>query len=233
MGKVYLYMGFALLITAAFAFGFGALFSGLLTGWTYDLKAINYNNVGIFYAYIGVLIASGIGVLITGIVMHSIVARGRHSAWPAYIIYSSLIGILVSAFLVVGIDFVTLGEAFVISAIAFGTMGLIGYFSKRNLSILAMIGFVVLISLSLFGFTMLFTFIFFPGALRLFSIIYNAVILFVLLLMVAVDTQNVRRIMETGSASNNLCLLCAYIMYTDFINIFIRVLFILMRFKRN
>ena len=233
MGKVYLYMGFALLITAAFAFGVGALFSGLLTGWTYDLATIGQGDRSIFIAYIVTIIIAAIGVLITGIIMHVTVAKGNHSAWLPYIIYSSLTGVLVSVFLVVGIDFVTLGEAFAISAIAFAVMGLIGYFSKRNLNILGMIGLVILLSLSMLGLTMMFTFIFFPKLFSVFSIVYNAVVLFVLLLMVAVDTYNVKKIMETGSASSNIYLLCAYIMYTDFINIFIRVLIILMRFRRN
>lgn len=235
MGKVYLYMGLALLITAAVAVGVGFLFAGWLTGWTartLSTKYLVFEKTPTIVYFI-VLIASFIGVLITGMAMHVTIAKGKHSVWPPFIIYSVLMGVVMSAFLIAGIDFATLGEAFGISAAAFAIMGAIGYFSKKDLSIFAMVGFAALGMVMIFGLVSLLLWFLVPGLLTTFSIIYTIVIMFVLLIMVAVDTYNIKRIMSEGSASQNMTLYCAYIMYTDFINLLIRVILILARAKRN
>ena len=235
MGKVYLYMGLALLITAAVAVGVGFLFAGWITNWTGTTLSTNYVNLNNapFIVYLVVLIASLIGVLITGIAMHVVLARGRHSVWPTFIIYAILMGVVMSVFLIVGIDFATLGEAFAISAAAFLIMGLIGFFSKKNLNIFGMVALAALFMVILFGLVSLVLFFLFPGLLAIYSIIYNVVIMVVLLIMVAVDTYNIKKIMSTGSANQNLCLYCAYIMYSDFIHLLIRVIILLARAKRN
>lgn len=235
MGKVYLYMGVAMLITAAVAVGVGFLFAGWMTNWTGVTLSpdVARNGNAPFITYVAILIASLIGVLITGVAMHAVMARGRHSVWPPFIIYSVLMGVVMSVFLIIGIDFVTLGEAFAISAVAFLIMGLIGFFSKKNLNVLGMVALAALFMVMIFGLTSLLLFFLFPGLFAVYSIIYNVVIMAVLLIMVAVDTYNVKRIMSEGAENKNLCLYCAYIMYSDFINLLIRVIILLARLKRR
>jgi len=235
MGKVYLYMGVALLITAVVAVGVGFLFAGWLTGWSGRTLSVNYITFEKTpsIVYVATLIVAFIGVLITGVAMHAVVASGKHSVWPPFIIYSVLMGVIMSVFLITGIDFVTLGEAFGISAAAFALMGTIGYFSKKDLNIFGMVAFAALGMVMLFGLVCLILWFVMPGLLTVFSIVYSVVIMVVLLIMVAVDTYNIKKIMSEGSSNQNMTLYCAYIMYTDFMHILIRVILILSRFKRS
>lgn len=235
MGKVYLYMGIALLITAAVAIGVGFLFAGWLTNWTgkslsnYDFGA----NRAAAIVYFGSLIVSFIGILVSGIAMHAVMARGKHSVWPTYILYAIFMGILMSVFLIIGIDFATLGEAFGISAAAFAIMGTIGYFSKKNLNVLGMVALAALLMATLIGLLSLLLFFVFPQFWSTFNLIYTIIVTVALLIMVAVDTYNVKKIMSEGAANRNLCLYCAYIMYSDFIHLLVRVIILLSRFKRS
>ena len=48
-----------------------------------------------------------------------------------------------------------------------------------------------------------------------------------MLISVATDCFNAKKMLENGQANDNLALYCAYIMYTDFIMIFFRVLYLL------
>ena len=52
--------------------------------------------------------------------------------------------------------------------------------------------------------------------------------IFVLIMLVTfVDLYRMKKIADSGQMSNNMSLYFAFIMYTDFINIFIRVLYFL------
>ena len=238
LGKVFLYMGLAMLITALVAIGVGALFAGLITNWTYSFGAIedlgssiNANSTA-FTIYFASLIVSLVGILITGFAMNFIIVKGK-SAWPAFILYSIFMGILMSVLLVLGVDFVTLGEAFGISAVGFGVMGLVGYFSKRDLNFLVMIGFAALIIAMLTGIVFLIVFWANPAMLNAWSIGYTILVIALILIMVAANMCNIKRIVNQGNATKDLCVYCAYVMYTQFISLFLRVLYLLLRLRRN
>lgn len=238
-GKILLYMGIGLLFTALVAVGVSAAFAGWLTNWTYDYavfqnlgEAINANRTP-FIVYFGAVIVSFIGILVTGVAMAVTVAKGKRSPWPPFIIYSTFMGILMSIFLVAGIDFLTIGEAFGISAAAFVIMGIIGFFSKRNLNFLVMVLLTGVIMLAIAGLVMGLLYWRNPGAYTVWSFVYTGAVLVLLLVMVAADTYNIKKIVSQGNATKNMCVYCAYVMYTHFINIFIRVLILLARIKRN
>lgn len=238
-GKILLYMGIGLLLTAAVAIGVSAFFCGWLTNWSYDYavfqnleNSFNANRTP-FIVYFASVIVSFVGILVTGVVMAVTVAKGKRSPWPPYIIYATFMGILMSIFLVAGIDFITIGEAFGISAAAFVIMGVIGYFSKRNLNFLVMVLFAGVMMFGLAGLVMALFYWRDPAAFSIWNLVYTGAVLLLLLVMVAADTYNIKKIVSQGNATKNMCVYCAYVMYTHFINIFIRVLILLSKFKRN
>ena len=53
------------------------------------------------------------------------------------------------------------------------------------------------------------------------------------IVIAAIDTFNIKRILSNGENSSNLTLYCAFMMYSDFISIFIRVLYILLLTTRR
>ena len=224
LAKTFGYMAIGVGITGAVAVLLGFLFGRILG--TADLDTFN-TAAGV---YIGILIASFIGMLIDSIVISAVVARGRTSVWPAYIVYTVLMGAFISAFLVIGIDFWTMGEALAIAMVAFGGMFLIGYFSKINLNPLGLVAIGLLFMTILFG---SFWGIMFAatGAIAVFDLVFSLIVCGLFMIIAAVDAYNIKRILANGDATNNICLYCAYIMYCDFIVIFIRVLYILAKLK--
>ena len=54
-----------------------------------------------------------------------------------------------------------------------------------------------------------------------------------ILIIVAVDGYNIKKISQQGAVSNNLALYMAFSMYTDFISIFIRILYLLLVLKNK
>ena len=107
-------------------------------------------------------------------------------------------------------------------------MFLIGWFTKRDLSILGMIGFGMIIGLLFIGLFNVIWMLFFPG----FEMIYWVVSygMFAAMLLITIfDINRVKRIADSGEQSNKTAILCAFNLYVDFIYIFIRILSIVVR----
>ena len=78
------------------------------------------------------------------------------------------------------------------------------------------------------------TFFFAPEASVLLSLVCMAAILIISLIVAAIDAYNIKKILSQGEGNDNLVLYCAFTMYSDFIMIFIRVLYLLIIFtSRN
>ena len=225
LAKTFGYMAIGVGITGVVAVLLGFLFGNWLGNA--DLDAFNTAAM----VYIGLLIGSFIGMLIDSVVISAVVARGKHSVWPAYIVYTVLMGVFISAFLVVGIDFWTMGEALAIAMVAFGGMFLIGYFSKINLNPLGLVAIGLLFMVILFGSFWGIMFAVTGGNIAIFDLVFSLVVCGLFMIIAAVDAYNIKRILASGDATNNICLYCAYIMYCDFVVIFIRVLYILAKLK--
>ena len=225
LAKTFGYMAIGVGITGVVAVLLGFLFGNWLGNA--DLDAFNTAAM----VYIGLLIGSFIGMLIDSVAISAVVARGKHSVWPAYIVYTVLMGVFISAFLVVGIDFWTMGEALAIAMVAFGGMFLIGYFSKINLNPLGLVAIGLLFMVILFGSFWGIMFAVTGGNIAIFDLVFSLVVCGLFMIIAAVDAYNIKRILASGDATNNICLYCAYIMYCDFVVIFIRVLYILAKLK--
>ena len=119
-------------------------------------------------------------------------------------------------------------ESFGITALIFGVMALLGYISKGRL---AGIGFILLglligaVALTLMNWLMILI-----GGISQTNVniswIVSLLIFGFLMLITLYDVNRIRRIAENGEqANNNLVYYCAYILYSDFISILIRVIY--------
>lgn len=231
--KVFGMMFLLLLITTVVAAGLGY-------GSQYFLEqAINANNTelanNIVYGLVGTLIVSAIALLIMSFVLPITYLRGRHNILVPLMIYVVLMGIMLSTFTFL-FDWVILVEAFGITTVIFGIMALLGYLSKGRF---AGIGFILLglligaAVLSLVNYLMIAVRGFDERTTTL-SWIVSLLIFGFLMLITLYDVNRITRIAESGAGSNNnLVYYCAFILFTDFISILIRVIYYLAIFTRR
>lgn len=231
LAKSFGYMSLGLAISAAVAFLVSFLFVKVLA-WTADPSTGELSN-GVANAYVIFLIVSLLGLLIDGIIVNATIVKNKRSAWVPYIIYCILMGAFLSSFMMLGIDFATIGESFLLASAAFLAMFLIGYFSKANLNVFGMALSLVLI-LGLFfalfwGITILVS-----GRswdYYLYDLVISGVILLVSILVVAIDAYNIKRLIANGEGMKNLALFCAFSMYCDYVVLLVRVLYVLTLLK--
>ena len=223
--KVFGMMFLCLLITTVVAagLGFGSQF--------FLDQAIKAGNeelaTNIVYALVGTLIVSVIALLVMSFVLPITFIRRRHNILVPLMIYVVLMGIMLSTFTFV-FDWVILVESFGITSLIFGTMALLGYVSKGRLT---GIGFILLgliigaLGLSLINWLM----IMFGGVSAAnvqLSWIVSLLIFAFLMLVTLYDVHRIKKIAEAGAGQdNNLTYYCAYILYSDFIAILIRVIY--------
>ena len=231
--RVFGMMFVLLLITTVVAAGLGY-------GSQYFLEqAVNAGNetlaTNIVYGLIGTLIVSAIALLVMSFVLPITFMRGRHNILVPLMIYVVLMGVMLSTFTFL-FDWVILVEAFGITTIIFGIMAFLGYISKGRL---AGIGFILLglligaLALSLVNYLM----ILFGGIQTqnvTISWVVSLLIFGFLMLITLYDVNRIKRIAESGAGTNNnLVYYCAYILFSDFISILIRVIYYLAIFTRR
>lgn len=237
IGRVYGRMFFNLILTAVIAIGMGILFNLWIFGTfniSSDLGNIEaVNGTGVVVLFVTMIISS-IALLIMSFVVHGRAFRDRSLAIPSFI-YCVLMGLLLSS-LVIFVPWPVLGITFAITAGIFGIMFLISYLSKGSLNALGMIGIGLLIGagiLSLIGWIFMLTG--FLGAyIHLYWII--SLISFAAIMFITIwDMWRIKKIAEEGEMSDNLVLYCAFILYVDFIYLFLRILRIVSYFigRRN
>ncbi len=231
LAKSFGYMSLGLAISAAVAFLVSFLFAKVFL-WTADPSTGELSSAA-STGYVIFMIATLLALLIDGIVVNATIAKNKHSAWVPYIIYCVLMGCFLSSFMIVGLDFATIGESFLLTSAAFLAMFFIGYFSKANLNILGMVLSLVLI-LGLFFATFWGIMLLTHGNFweyYLYDLVVSGAILVVSILAVAVDAYNIKRTIAMGDGMKNLALFCAYSMYCDYIVLLMRVLRVLVLIK--
>jgi len=225
--KVFGVMFICLLITTIVAAGFGYGFQYLLvkTATVVDgVATFDQNILNTLYVVLGVSI---IVLLVMSFVLPITFIRGRHNILVPLIIYTVLMGIMLSTFTFT-FDWVILVESFGITSLIFGVMALLGYLSKGRL---AGIRFVLLgliigaAALTLLNWMMMLFGRFDETNVRL-SWIVSLLIFAFLMLITLYDVHRISKIAEAGAGhNNNLTYYCAFILYTDFISILIRVIY--------
>ena len=232
LGIVFGYMAIGLAISFAIALGLSlALYYGLGQR-TFDEAVASFEGATdpIVVAYTIILVVAFAGLFITSFVMGKSLASPSKSAWPAFIVYASFMGVLLSAFVML-VDPLTLVEALGITTLVFGVMFLIGRFSKINLNPLGLIAIGALIMMILLS---LFWSIFYwvnQEAFKTFDLVFSIVVCALMMIITAVDAYNIKNILARGQSSKNVYLYCAFILYSDFITLLIRILSLLSRLK--
>ena len=233
--KVFGMMFICLLITTAVAAGLGYGFQYLLMSTaTNDGGTITLNS-DLVMGMLITLIVSAIALLIMSFVLPITFMRGRHNILVPLIIYVVLMGVLLSSFTWL-FEPIILVEAFGITALVFGLMALLGFLSKGKIAGIGVIMLGLLLGagiLALINFLM----IMFGGISQTnvaLSWIVSLAIFAFLMFMTIWDVARINMIAEKGSNSgNNLIYYCAYILYSDFIAILVRVVYYLAIFTRK
>ena len=222
--KVFGMMFLCLAITTVVAAGLGYGLMYLLVNAADETAALN-----ITYAMIGMLIGSAIILIIMSFVLPIMFIRGKHNIIVPLMIYVTVMGVMLSS-LTWAIEPVILAEAFGITALVFGLMAFLGFISKGKLTGVWVVAIGLLVGAGLLSFVN-FIMIMIGGisdANVTLSWIVSLAVFGFLMLMTMWDVHRINSIAANGSESgNNLVYYCAYILYSDFIAILIRVLRIL------
>lgn len=224
LSKVYGNFAILLLITAIVSFG-------VAMGFGYWISKAGESETPYLALYI-VTGISGLMLFILSIVMNFVRAFSKRSIWVPAILYSICMGSLLSIFVLL-IEPYIIASAFGITALTFVLMFLITKFTKSNMSWAAIFGFGLIFGAMMLS---LFFLVFYLIAPTIFSWIYviiDAAIFVGILLFTLFDIATINRMAERGIENNNLALYCAFNLYVDFIYIFIRILYLLLRIFGN
>ena len=215
--KVFLYMFIYLAITAAVAFGVGYVIT------TSYANAVAAGGTGeeVLTPYLGILIGSAIALLIMTIIINFVVLRGKHSVLIPSILYSIIVGLLFSA-LTIFVDWTIMGMAFGITSGVFLLMSLIAMLTKGNMRPLLTMGIGLILGSVIISLINLFL-----GSSTLYWIVSFAIFAAIMFITMF-DIWNIKKITERGAMDRNISYYCAFVMYVDFINIFLRILYYLL-----
>ena len=229
--KVFGMMFLCLFITTAVAAGLGYGIQAIITHTSsYDPTApLDTLPANILMVFLITVLVSMVGLIVMSFVLPIAFARGKHNIIVPLMIYVTLMGILLSLFTFL-FDWIILVEAFGITTLIFGLMAFLGYISKGRLTGIGFILLGLLIGaavLSLVNWLMIII-----GGIKqenvMLSWIVSLIVFAFLMLVTLYDVNRIKKIAETGAQQdNNLTYYCAYILYSDFIAILIRVVYYL------
>ena len=214
-------MFLCLLITTVVAAGLGYGLMYLLMNAPDEAAQLN-----ITYTMIGVMIGSAIILLIMSFVLPIMFIRGKHNIIVPLMIYVVLMGALLSSFTWL-FEPIILVESFGITAGIFGLMALLGYVSKGKLSGIWIVMIGLLVGAGLLAGINFIMILFgqISEANVTLSWIVSLLIFAFLMLMTMWDVARISSIAtRTENQGKNLIYYCAYILYSDFIAILIRVI---------
>ena len=206
MRKVYVWMTLALLLTAITAFGEAT--SPTLLTTIYSSRVVMW---GLIFAEFALVIA------ISG----AINKLSLSTATLLFILYSVLNGATLSAIFVIYTN-LAIVKAFIVSAGTFGAMAVFGYTTKRDLSTIGRIMFMLLIGIIIASIVNIFLK---SGA---FDYIISFIGVAVFTGLTAWDSQTIKKMLmnqyDMSEGSQKLALLGALNLYLDFINLFLYLL---------
>ena len=231
LSKVFGMMFICLLITTAVAAGLGYGIQALITHTPgYDPNApLDTLPANILTVFVIMVLISAVGLLVMSFVMPITFIRGKHNIIVPLMIYVVLMGILLSLFTFM-FDWIILVEAFGITTLIFGLMAFLGYISKGRLAGIWFILLGLLIGagvLSVINWLMILLGGIKPENVML-SWVVSLIVFAFLMLVTLYDVNRIKKIAEEGAKQdNNLTYYCAFILYSDFIAILIRVVYFL------
>lgn len=225
---VFLYVFAGLLITAAVAAIMGYIFKFALPVEYSTSGFINPSTQQYANIYFGVMTGAFIAyfILLIWIMLGTFKQKGNMVI--PFTLYAIVMGILISSFtLFVRVELIAI--SFGITCAIFGVLFCVGWFCKKELNVLAMVGCGLIFGallMSLFNIIWMFVS---PATFNVMNWVISFVLLIAIMLITIVDFARIRQIEESGQGSKNLALFCAFNLYVDFIYIFIRVLIFVTR----
>lgn len=221
LASVFGVMFLALAATAAVCFGFTFLFRSLYGTADGGITAEGYNIL------LWTLIGSMLFLLVYSIVA-SFVAKSGKGLIPLYIVYIVVMGLFFSSFMVFDVAWPVMGEALGISALAFLVMFAIGYFSKANLHWLALLAIGLLVGACFMSLLFALWFVI-AGYIEWFDVLISGIVLVSVMLLTAVSANRMKRVLTSGGyPGTSMVLYFAFDLYVNFINILIRVFYLLL-----
>ena len=222
IARVFGYMFIGLMITAAISLGLGAFFTYVFMGGISGTDVSERMQATSVVVLLVLLIASAIGVLVLSFVVPFVVARGKKSVLVPSILYTIFMGIMLSS-LTIFIDWSILGMTFGITSLVFGLMALIALLSKGRLNGLAIAAIGLFAGAMMLSLVLWLMMLFGVFSGPLYWIISLATFAAVMLITIW-DMARIKTIAQQGEMTNNTSLYCAYILYNDFIIIFLKIL---------
>lgn len=214
--KVFGLMFALLIVTGLTALGLGAAFTNL------PINAVN-----------GITIGASIVTVILSFVLEFAFLKNGKTAFPIAVVYAACMGVLLASF-VAYLPWQILSSSFLITAGIFGLMALVALIGRKaNMNIMALVGAFLLLGVGgMFGFSFLFM-IFFPGFAYGMICAYMVISFAAIMLITIADIWSVGKICANGDIDSNLSLFLAVKLYSDFIQIFIRIVWILIQMTRR
>lgn len=211
------------IINQAFVWMFVGL---MITGISSLFIASNQVLINIIYSnsfiVIGLIIAE---VLLVFFLSLRITNISYEAALFSFLLYSLLNGLTLSSIFLIYTG-ASLASIFLITALVFGVMALYGSTTKRDLTTIGNLGFMLLIGVIIASVVN----IFLKSSSLNYILSYLAIIIFIGL--TAYDTQKIKQ-MDSYSNNRNLGIIGALTLYLDFINIFLNLLRIMGKRRNN
>lgn len=215
--KVFLYMFMYLAITAVVAFGVSYLINHLYQ----QSVAAGGTGEEVLMPYLYAMIAAIVVLLILGLIINFVVIRGKRSVLIPSIIYSIIMGGVLSFVVIFVENWTLIGMAFGITSGVFLLMGLIAFVSKGNFAPLGMLALGLLLGSGILALTN-----FFLQSEMIYWIVSFAIFAAIMFITMF-DIWNVKKIVTSGAEDKNISYYCAFVIYLDFIRLFIRILYYL------
>jgi uncharacterized protein len=233
LGVVFLYMFIGLAITALTAFGFSAFLANVYPDPNQLSQLSDQGSAILLFSVISAAIIS----IVDSFLMPVFSRKSGRAPWFGYILYALCMGIMLSVVLLAGVSFQLIGEAFGMTALVFLVMALIGAFSKVNLRPLAYIGICLLVGVFLMGIFWGIYYLVNPAFFALtysgYYVLVSLLIIVVMMLFIAYDVNRMVAIADQGVLTSNAALYCAFSLYSDFLVLFLRILYLLLATRRN
>lgn len=201
MGRVYGYMGLAVLVS---------MFTSYQVGMNHDLMQFFFTGIMLWV----VLLAPLAFIFLVPILLNSGIGRGGKVL--TLVAFSALMGLSMATIFAV----YTLGSvftAFMGAAVLFGVMSFYGYFTKQSLDSIGKWCFVGLIAIIIASIINIFI-----GS-TVAQMVISAIAIIIFLGLTAYDTQQIRE-MVTYDSDDGVEIMGAITLYLDFINLFMNLL---------
>lgn len=203
---VYGWMAAALAITASIAYYVG----NTPTVYAYLMG----NPILVFFLFIA-QIALAFGLMIF---LNRMTAA---TAMVMFTLYAVTMGITLSSIFLI-FTTASIAATFLVAAGMFGVMGLYGYFTKTDLSSIGSIGIMMLVGLIIGGLVNLFL------RSSMVNTILSVVGVIVFSLLTAYDMQKIKQMSKSLLAdqetTSKIAIVCALVLYLDFVNLFLYLL---------